>query len=67
MKKSDALKQINEKLDAISKDLNNPKTGLKRINQRMDALWDQVVEVTGNVVEIKDTIKKIDSKIDQNN
>lgn len=63
---------INAKLDAISKDLNNPKTGLKRINERMEVLWDQVVEVTADlegVGEIMDShtayLKRIETKIDK--
>lgn len=49
---------MNEKLDVISKDLNNPKTGLKRINERMDALWDQVVKITA---DMEGVTEKLDS------
>lgn len=60
---------MNEKLDGISRgldivqgQLNNPKTGLKRINQRMDALWDQVDRVTVGMEGVKETIE---SKMEQ--
>lgn len=78
MKKDDDLRAIvklqsvmNEKLDAISKDLNDPKTGLvaindrledpktglKKINEKMDALWEQVEKVTFGVDHLKEVSK----------
>ncbi len=55
---------INEKLDTVIKDLddvekklNNPKTGLKRINEKLDALWDQTVELTTGAEGTKEKMK----------
>lgn len=49
-------KRINKALEPIKERLDDPKSGLKRINNRMDVLWDQVVKVTADIEDVKDTL-----------
>lgn len=54
----DTFKRILEDaLNPIKKQLGDPESGLKRINEKLDALWDQTVKLTGDAEEIKKTLK----------
>lgn len=56
---------MDEKLDAISKDLNHPKTGLGRLNERMDAVWDQVEKITLTTEEVKETLVRMETRMER--
>lgn len=52
-----ALKRfLDEALEPIIERLDDPKTGLKRTNEKIDALWDQVEKVTIGMEDIKETL-----------
>jgi len=51
-----ALEPIEDRLSNMEGYFNDPKTGLKRINQKLDALWDQTVRLTENMEEVKETL-----------
>lgn len=61
---NEALQPIKDQLEdprtgliAINRRLEDPKTGLKRINEKLDALWDQTTSLTVNAENIKEAIK----------
>lgn len=63
---------LDEALEPIIERLDDPKTGLKRTNEKMDALWDQVEKVTIGMEDIKETLdshttqlKSIETKIEK--
>ena len=43
-------------LETINQILDNPKTGLKRINKRLNILWEQAEKVTFGLDEVKETL-----------
>lgn len=62
---------LNEALDPIKERLDDPETGLKRINKRMDILWDQVVKITTDMEGVNEkldahsrSLKRIESKFE---
>lgn len=69
------LKQVIEQaLKPIIERLNDPKTGLGEINQKIDAVWDQTASLTEDMAEIKETqslhtsgFKGITAKIENSN
>ena len=48
--------KINKALDPIKNQLGDPESGLKRINEKLDTLWDQAVELTENMTEVQETL-----------
>lgn len=70
MKKADGLKQISdsmrlmdEKLDAISKDLNNPKTGLIRVNERLDAISEDLNNPRTGLRRVNERLDSISNEL----
>lgn len=51
-----ALEPVNDRLAGVEAQLNNPKTGLRRINEKLEALWDQTKLLTEGFEEVKDTL-----------
>lgn len=47
---------LNVGLVKIEKRLDDPKTGLKRINDRLDVLWEQTATLTEDMAEVKETL-----------
>src|SRR3989338_6027842 len=61
--------KIKRAIEPIIKQLENPNTGLGRINQKMDALWEQTVKLTEDMAEVQEaqdshtaTLKRIEVK-----
>ncbi|MBI4037349.1 hypothetical protein HY385_02910 [Candidatus Daviesbacteria bacterium] len=64
----EALNPIKEQLgslDSIKKQLEDPRTGLKRVNGKLDALWDQTVKLTEAMEETKETLKSQDNNLNR--
>ncbi len=68
-----ALEPVKDRLSNMEGHFNDPKTGLKRINQKLDALWDQTVKLTEVMEEAKETLfshtdvlKRIEVKVEGN-
>lgn len=57
-------KQLGD-LDSIKEQLEDPKTGLKRINGKLDALWDQTVKLTETTEETKEILKSQDDNLNR--
>lgn len=47
---------LDEALEPITGRLDDPKTGLKRTNEKIDVLWDQVEKITFGMEDIKETL-----------
>lgn len=62
-----ALEPVKDRLSNMEGSLNNPNTGLKRINEKLDALWDQTVRLTEDVVGVKDAFKSQTAALNQTN
>ncbi|MFH0936747.1 MAG: hypothetical protein V1808_00430 [Candidatus Daviesbacteria bacterium] len=62
-----ALKPIEKRTEGIEEQLNDPDTGLRKINEKLDALWDQTAGLTEDVTEIKESIKSQTSTLNQTN
>lgn len=60
-----ALEPVKDRLSDVEGHFNDPKTGLKKINQKLDALWDQTVRLTEDMEEVKITVNKLDGRVDQ--
>lgn len=65
---------MNKKLDNVIEDLgnvegqlNHPKTGLKRINEKLDALWDQTVKLTTGEENTKEVLKSQAESLERTN
>ncbi len=67
MNQDDYKRILEEALDPIKKQLEDPKSGLKRINHKLDALWDQTVRLTENIEEVKDAVKSQTAVLNQTN
>lgn len=62
----DDFKRILEKaLDPIKKQLGDPESGLKKTNEKLDALWDQTVKLTEDTEEIKEAFKSQKKNLNQ--
>lgn len=57
MNQNDFKKLLNEALQPIKNQLEDPKTGLKRINEKLDALWDQTSRLTIGAENIKEGVR----------
>lgn len=60
-----ALEPVKDRLSNVEGHFNDPKTGLKRINQKLDALWDQTVRLTEDTEEVKNTVNKLEGGVDR--
>lgn len=65
--------EIGTAVKPINAGLGQLKTGLNRVERRLDILWEQVGKVTGDLENIKDKLsihtnylKKIDQNVDHN-
>lgn len=61
------LEIVNNRLGSVGKQLNDPKTGLKRINEKLDALWDQTVKLTANEENVKESLKNKTASLNRAN
>lgn len=61
------LEPIVDKLGDIEQQLNDPKTGLKRLSEKLDALWEQTVKLTESSEQVKDVIKSQTDVLNQSN
>ena len=62
------FKEIKDKLENVERQLNDPKTGMARINYKLDTLWDQVIRLTEDFEGIKnnvDNIYKADKRLSE--
>ena len=55
-----ALEPVKDRLSNMEGNFNDPKTGLKRINQKLDALWDQTVKLTEDMEEVKISVDNLE-------
>ena len=60
-----ALEPVKGRLSNMEGNFNDPKTGLKRINQKLDALWYQTVKLTEDMEEVKISVDNLEGKVDR--
>ena len=60
-------KRLNKSLEPIKNQLGDPQNGLKRVNEKLDALWGQTVKLTEDSEEIKEFLKFQKQALNQTN
>lgn len=60
-----AIEPVKNRLSNMEGHFNDPKTGLKKINQKLDTLWDQTIRLTEDMEEVKITVNKLEGSVDQ--